>query len=195
VGKAGLAGVKTVLGVASVVDPLLLPGPLDALGLLVKTFGAYGEAREAIRSQNTRQGFAEGLSASLRGWSLGAVRKHLARWTDYQGAGDWDPHNVGVAERSHLAGLEAGFDYGGQLSDDARHALLRVGFAALQARGTLPPERGERWAAETHVWQLAGALAPSVDQIFEAMQAQAEKEAHLKYWKERSQRYLESGVE
>lgn len=166
---------------------LLLPGPLDALMLMVQYAGSYAAAHEAIRSRNTRTGFAIGLSANLLNRSFGAVRKHLSRkfildrevHTQVLGA-------VGMAEKAHNAGLGAGFHYGGLLSDDARDALREFGFAALAAQGRLPESWQEMRSAEG-VWRLARALLPAVDQIFEAMRVQAEKERAA----ERRQMYRE----
>ena len=173
----------------SVALSALLPGPLDALALMAQFAGSYAAAHEAIRSRNTRTGFAIGLSAFLLGRSHGAVREHLSRrfvldrevHTQVLGA-------VGVAEKAHNAGLDTGFNYGALLSDDAKDALRETGFSALRAQGRLP-ERQELFTAEG-VWRLAGALLPAVDQIFEAMRAQAEKEREA----ERRQRYLERGT-
>ena len=168
---------------------LLLPGPLDALMLMAQFAGSYAEAHEAIRSRNTRIGFAIGLSANLLNRSFGAVRKHLSRkfvldrevHTQVLGA-------VGMAERSHNAGLSAGFRYGELLSDDARYALTDVGLSALAAQGRLPESRDALFAAEG-VWRLAGALLPTVDRIFEAMRVQAEAERRAKQAQEARERY------
>jgi hypothetical protein len=134
-------------------------------------------------------GFAIGLSAFLLGRSHRAVRKHLSRrfvldkevHTQVLGA-------VGMAEKAHNAGLDAGFNYGGLLSDDVKDALREIGFSALAAQGRLP-ERRELFAAEG-VWRLAGALLPTVDRIFEAMRVQAEKEQEA----ERREMKRESGA-
>jgi hypothetical protein len=82
---------------------------------------------------------------------------------------------TGFAEKSHDVSLIGGFRYGEQLSDEAKDALREVGLAALHARGRLPAKFEELLTADG-VGRLVGALAPSVDQIFEAMQAQAEEE-------------------
>lgn len=128
---------------------LLLPGPLDALALMVQFAGSYAEAREAIRDRNTRTGFAIGLSAFLMGRSHGAVRKHLTRkfvldrevHTQVVGA-------VGVAERAHNSGLDSGFNYGGLLSDEAKDALLDIGFSILAAQGRLPATKDDLFTAD-----------------------------------------------
>jgi hypothetical protein len=166
---------------------LLMPGPLDALMLMVEFAGSYAAAHEAIRSRNTRTGFAIGLSAFLLGRSFGAVRKHLTRksvlerevHTQVLGA-------VGMAETSHNAGLSAGFHYGELLSDEAKDALREAGFAALAAQGRLP-ERQELFTAEG-VWQLSGALLPTVDQIFEAMRVESERRTRAEFWQRRLER-------
>lgn len=167
---------------------LLPPGPLDALMLMVQFAGSYAAAHEAIRSRNTRTGFSIGLSANLLNRSFGAVREHLSR----KFVLDRDVHTqvlgaVGMAEKAHNAGLGAGFHYGGQLSDDARDALREVGFAALAAQGRLP-ERQELFSAEG-VWRLARALLPTVDQIFEAMRVEAERQKRAQAAQEAGERY------
>jgi hypothetical protein len=169
-------------------DPLFLPGPWDALMLMVQVCGSYGEAWEVIRRRNTRDGFALGLSSFLLERSFGAVGKHFGRKFAEITASTVFGASVGMAEKAHNAGLRSGFQYGGLLSDDASDALRKVGFAALDAQGRLPATWKEMHTAEG-VARLAGALLPSVDQIFEAMQAEAEKEREA----ERRQRYLESG--
>jgi len=166
----------------------LLPGPLDVFMLIIQFAGSYAEAHEAIRSRNTRTGFAIGLSASLLGRSFGAVRKHLARkfildrevHTQVVGA-------VGMAETSHNAGLSAGFHYGEILSDDAKDTLREVGFSALKAQVS-PPEWEELLTARG-VWQFAKTLLPTVDQIFEAMRVEAEKKRE----EEERKRHMERG--
>ena len=80
---------------------------------------------------------------------------------------------TGLAEKPHDAGLIAGFRFGEQLSDEAKDALREVGLAALHARGGLPAKFEEMLTADG-VGRLAGALALG-GQIFEAMQAQAER--------------------
>lgn len=155
---------------------LLLPGPLDAIALMVQFAGSYAEAQEAIRNRNTRVGFSIGLSAALLNRSHRAVRQHLSRkfvldrevHTQVVGA-------VGIAEKSHNAGLDSGFRYGEILSDEAKDALREIGFSILLKQGRLPADRNELFAAEG-VWRLAGALGPTVDQIFEAMRKEAERQ-------------------
>lgn len=155
---------------------LLLPGPLDAIALMVQFAGSYAEAQEAIRNRNTRVGFSIGLSAALLNRSHRAVRRHLSRkfvldrevHTQVVGA-------VGIAEKSHNAGLDSGFRYGEILSGEARDALREIGFSILLEQGRLPADRNELFSAEG-VWRLAGALGPTVDQIFEAMRKEAERQ-------------------
>ena len=165
---------------------LLLPGPLDALALMAQFAGSYAEAQEAIRSRNTRIGFAIGLSAFILGRSHRAVRKHLSRkfildrevHTQVVGA-------VGIAEKAHNSGLDSGFHYGELLSDDAKDALRDFGLSALLEQGRLPAE-DELFSAEG-VWRLAGAILPAVDQIFEAMRAEAERQQREKERKMRAE--------
>lgn len=178
-GKAATRAARVGSGVAKLGAlglNLLLPGPLDAIALMVQFAGSYAEAQEAIRNRNTRVGFSIGLSASLLGRSHRAVRQHLSRkfvldrevHTQVVGA-------VGIAEKSHNAGLDSGFHYGEILSDDAKDALREIGLSILLKQGRLPADKNELFSAEG-VWRLAGALGPTVDQIFEAMKAQAERQ-------------------
>lgn len=167
----------------------LMPGPLDAIALMVQFAGSYAEAQEAIRNRNTRSGFAIGLSAFVLGRSHRAVRKHLAR----KFVLDRDVHTqvvgaVGIAERAHNDGLDSGFKYGELLSDDAKDALRDFGFSAMAAQGRLPRDRNELFSAEG-VWRLAAAIRPIVDQIFEAMRAEAERQEQ----EERRKMHRESG--
>lgn len=168
---------------------LLLPGPLDAIALMIQFAGSYAEAREAIRDRNTRTGFAIGLSAFLLGRSHGAVRKHLTR----KFVLDRDVHTqivgaVGVAERAHNSGLDAGFNYGSILSDDAKDVLLDIGLSILLEQGRLPATRDHLFSAEG-VWRLAGALREAVDQIFEAMRVQAERQRQEERRQRRQEEY------
>jgi hypothetical protein len=188
VAKAGFRGVKNLVGGILMMDPLLLPGPWDALMLMVQVCGSYGEAWEAIKSRNTRDGFAFGLSGSLLGRSFGTVGKNFGRTSAEVNVSTVFEASVGMAENAYNAGLRSGFQYGELLSDDASDALRKVGFAALDAKGRLPATWNEMLTADG-MRRLGVALLPSVDQIFEAMRAQAEKEREA----EKRQRYLESG--
>jgi hypothetical protein len=192
VAKAGFRGVKGLAGGILMMDPLLLPGPWDALMLMVQVCGSYGEAWEAIKSRNTRDGFAFGLSGSLLGRSFGTVGKDFGRTSAEVNASTVFGASVGMAENAFNAGLRSGFQYGELLSDDASDALRKVGFAALDAKGRLPATWNEMLTA-AGVRGLGVALLPSVDQIFEAMRAQAEKERAAERLRQDLQRYEEQG--
>jgi hypothetical protein len=176
---------------------LLLPGPLDAIALMVQFAGSYAEAQEAIRNRNTRTGFALGLSGALMGRAHEAVRKRFWRnvvldrevHTQIVGA-------VGIAEKSHNAGLDSGFHYGEQLSDEAKDALLDIGLSILLKQGRLPATKDDLYTADG-VARLAGALLPTVDQIFEAMRVQAEKQREQEReekWRKRRQESWSHGT-
>ena len=165
---------------------LLLPGPEDAILLMVQFAGSYAEALEAIRDRNTRTGFATGLSGLLLGRSQRALRGHFVRRSPARDLETRMLGAVGIAEKAHSTGLDAGFKYGELLSDDAKDALREIGFSALRVAGNLP-ERQQLFAEEG-VRRLGVVLEPTVDQIFEAMRMRAEEQerAELKKMKRES---------
>ena len=159
--------------VGSLAFHALLPGPLDVLMLMVDYFGSFAAAHEAIRSRNMQTGFSLGLAGFIMGRSHRAIvnrfrRRFIVRDVTTQVLGA-----EGIAEKAHNTGLEAGFQYAGLLSDDAKDALREAGFSALAAVGRLP-EQNELFSPDG-VARMAGALLPSVDRIFEQMREEAER--------------------
>ncbi len=154
---------------------ILLPGPLDALGLMVQFAGAYAEAHDAIRNRETRVGFALGLAGSLLGRSERAIRTNFARRFVGKNVPTQVIGAVGVAEKAHNRGLNAGFAYGESLSDDARDGLREIGFTVMGIQRTLPGEYQQMLTADG-VTRFGRALLPTVDTIFEAMQREARRQ-------------------
>ena len=130
-GSLAKTGVTTVLGALSTVDPLILPGPLDAIGLMVKVAGAYTEAWETIKRRNTQSGFTGGLAASLLGLSPDEVREKLERRTAARDVHTEYASSAGMAESAFNRALGDGYRYGNALPSEARNALRELsGMAA-----------------------------------------------------------------
>ena len=181
-------GSKLGSGIAKGAARLLLamPDPTDAVMLMVSVWGAYGEAQDIIESRAGESGFAAGLSAGLLGMSAEWVGENL--WQDVV-----TPNHMlmvqGIREKAFNKALAGGYQYSKKLSPDQRTTLLTD---PLAAKGYVRDERAH--ANLDDVWLLAGALIPTVNQIFkeaaqERIDAQvrsiAEYEAKHPEWKYR----------
>ena len=113
----------------------LLPGPLDAVMLMVNFVSAFEEAKAEIRRRNSQEGFEIGFAASLLGAEPPWLNWHAKRHkpvadveTEILGA-------VGLGEREFNKGLDAGNAIGWALPFSARQPLLLTGLNALAAEG------------------------------------------------------------
>jgi hypothetical protein len=179
-GKVGAA--------AGWIADFLMPGPLDALFLMVQFAGVYAEVREAKRSEGMRIGFAEGLVAGLLGLSRRWVREHLAPKAISRDVATQVAGTEGVRENGEIQGLAAGHSFAERLDRAQRRTLLH-GHAvpALRAKHQHVDLRAwwEAGYSRDNVIDLAMALMPAVDAILEeSAKNQALKEAAAKLKKE-----------
>ena len=141
-------------------DPLLLPGPLDAIALMASVALSYGAAWDIIKRENTQSGFAAGLASSLLGLSPDEVREKLERRSAGRSTSATFAGAVGMAESSFNRALGEGYQFGNHLPREGRNALLEL--SGLLARDK---------SSDT-IWAMAKALLPTVDQIFEEARKQ-----------------------
>jgi hypothetical protein len=180
VGSWAKTGVTSLLGTLSIVDPLLLPGPWDAIKLMVNVAEGYTAAWDSIRSRNTQSGFTGGLAASLLRLSPEEVRKTLERHSPSTDVHTDFAASAGMAESAFNRALGDGYRYGNALPREARNALRELsGLAA----GDKSPNT---------IWAMGKALLPTVDQIFEEARKRAEA-ARLEKQAQELQRRFDAG--
>ena len=170
----------TALGALSIVDPLLLPGPLNAISLMVDVAKGYTAAWDIIKRENTQSGFAAGLASSLLRLSPDEVRHKLERRSAASGVTERFAGAVGMAESSFNRALGEGYRFGNHLPREGRNALREL--SGLLARDK---------SSDT-IWAVAKALLPTVDQIFEEARKK-EKAARQAEQARRTRERFESG--
>ncbi len=157
--------VRTAARVGAIAEALL-PGPLDALMLMVEYAGAYADAQDAIRRRNFRAGFRLGLAAALVGLESGWLRENLARkYVEEDRVISEVVGATGLAEKEFNKGLGAGHPIGAVFSQDQKNALTQAGFAALAAEGYRVSRDTDLFTIDT-VARLARVLQPQVEQVF-----------------------------
>jgi RHS repeat-associated protein len=170
-GETALANEEKILaeaGTASKAGSLIegfLPGPLEGLAAEFNVVLAYWEAKAKIISENTTSGFAAGLSARLLGKDPEWVHNNL----EFKAANPDITTRIlgaeGVAESSFNRELGIGYAYPDTLTSGQRADLLRRGYSVLASQGYRTSE--EALFTAEGVWKLAGALVPTVNQIYE----------------------------
>lgn len=174
--RGGLRG-GAVLGklgsAAGWVADFLMPGPFDAIMLLVQFAATYAENRAAARAAGWHRGFPEGVAARLIYASQAhtfAVNELALRSVDMtvltEVAG-----TTGSWERGYNDGLVDGIRLGKALSPDQRAQLREIGTRGLHSQHY--HWNAESWFSKDTVSALADALEHPLDQIMkEAAEAQ-----------------------
>ena len=180
-GGAGIAKAGRGARFGALALAAAMPDPTDALFLTINYFAAYGEAREAIREENSQSGFANGLAASL----LGKSGKWTAKEFGFRGT-TADVATLildaeGIAENSSNKALAAGFKFGRDLTSEQRDAFLQEGLNALAAKGYEFSYRDafdvvRKQDVGDFVRNLGQALQPTINQALESIRWEAELE-------------------
>jgi hypothetical protein len=172
--------VGTVLGkiggAAGWVADFLLPGPLDAIVLLVQFASVYGENREEARQRGWHGGFPVGFAAGL---IFASKARTFAR-------NELAPHSIssdvltevagtsGVREAGYIQGLADGIELRDVFSQQQRMAIRDYGVRGLRARGF--HWDSESWFSRATVEALADEIGPTLFQIVdEAEKARDER--------------------
>ncbi|UDG78455.1 DUF4157 domain-containing protein [Achromobacter sp. 77] len=161
IGKIGSA--------AGWVADFLMPGPQDAIMLMVQFAMTYAEAQEAARAEGMRTGFGHGLAAGLLRLSRSWIRENLAPKGISRSVASEVAATTGYREKGVVQGLVAGISFAERLNADQRKAMLKEGTRAMRAKGddvTLRA-RWERGYTAYDIIDLSVALAPRIDEILE----------------------------
>lgn len=166
------------------VADFLMPGPQDALMLMVQFAMTYAEAQEAARAEGLRSGFRQGLCAGLLRLSRRWVRENLAPRVVSRSVGSEVSASTGYREKGLVQGLAAGLSFAERLSADQRRALLGEAVRALRAKGQEVRLRDwwERGYTGFDIIELSVALAPRVDEILEQARKNEELREAAKAW-------------
>ncbi|KRC85933.1 hypothetical protein ASE30_02980 [Achromobacter sp. Root83] len=167
------------------VADFLMPGPQDAIMLMVQFAMTYAEAQEAARADGMRSGFGQGLCAGLLRLSRGWIRDNLAPKVISRSVASQVAATTGYREKGFVQGLVAGISFAERLSADQRKALLKEATRAMRAKGddmTLR-ERWERGYTAYDIIDLSAALAPRITEILEEAQKNEELRQAAENWK------------
>lgn len=148
---------------------MALPGPWDVLDLWISFFGSIAEAKEKLRSQYYTLGFAEGISASVLGFSAEEATRLLIKPVPRHGSvGEQVAGWSGVRESATNKGAVEGWNFAVGLSSQQRTALRKEGFATIKEKGHAI---GPNFNFDDIV-ELAVALIPTVEHLFEVAREQ-----------------------
>jgi hypothetical protein len=163
------AGLSKIGSAAGWVADFLMPGPQDALMLMVQFAMTYAEAQEAERAKGLRSGFGQGLCAGLLRLSRRWVRENLAPRVISRSVASEVAGTTGYREKGLVQGLAAGLSFAERLSADQRRALLHEAVRAMRAKGDYVRlhDWWERGYTAFNIIDLSIALAPRVDEILE----------------------------
>jgi len=163
----------------------LMPGPQDAIMLMVQFAMTYAEAQEAARADGMRSGFGQGLCAGLLRLSRGWIRDNLAPKVISRSVASQVAATTGYREKGFIQGLVAGISFAERLSADQRKAMIKEATRAMRAKGddmTLRA-RWERGYTANDIIDMAVALAPRVSEILEEAQKNEELRQAAENWR------------
>lgn len=166
------------------VADFLMPGPQDAIMLMVQFAMTYAEAQEAARAEGMRTGFGHGLAAGLLRLSRGWIRDNLAPKVIGRSVASEVAATTGYREKGVVQGLVAGISFAERLNADQRKALLKEATRAMRAKGddvTLRA-RWERGYTAYDIIDLSVALAPRIDEILEEARKNEELRQAAEEW-------------
>lgn len=166
------------------VADFLMPGPQDAIMLMVQFAMTYAEAQEAARAEGMRTGFGHGLAAGLLRLSRSWIRDNLAPKVISRSVASEVAATTGYREKGVVQGLVAGISFAERLNADQRKALLKEGTRAMRAKGddvTLRA-RWERGYTAYDIIDLSVALAPRIDEILEEARKNEELRQAAENW-------------
>ncbi len=166
------------------VADFLMPGPQDAIMLMVQFAMTYAEAQDAARADGMRSGFGQGLCAGLLRLSRSWIRDNLAPKVISRSVASEVAATTGYREKGFVQGLVAGISFAERLSADQRKALIKEATRAMRAKGddmTLRA-RWERGYTANDIIDLSSALAPRVKEILEEAQKNEELRQAAENW-------------
>lgn len=166
----------------------LVPGPLDAIMLLVDYASAFEAAKEAIRANNTRLGVAIGLASNMikPRWDFAKGFAHtvIDRSVEIQILGA-----EGIAENAFNEGLLRGYLFGERYTTKQMDALRQKAFDELHRAGRSVgreiDDDGTYQFDHDDVYTFAGMLVPVADWFL--AEAERRKEAREDAERERRQ--------
>ncbi len=167
------------------VADFLMPGPQDAIMLMVQFAMTYAEAQDAARAEGMRTGFGHGLCAGLLRLSRGWIRDNLAPKVISRSVASEVAATTGYREKGVVQGLVAGISFAERLSADQRKALIKEATRAMRAKGddmTLRA-RWERGYTANDIIDMSVALAPRITEILEEAQKNEELRQAAENWK------------
>lgn len=166
------------------VADFLMPGPQDAIMLMVQFAMTYAEAQEAARAEGMRTGFGQGLCAGLLQLKRGWIRDNLAPKVISRSVASEVAATTGYREKGVVQGLVAGISFAERLNAEQRKALLKEATRAMRAKGddvTLRA-RWERGYTAYDIIDLSVALAPRIDEILEEARKNEELRQAAENW-------------
>ena len=168
--------VGTVLGkiggAAGWVADFLMPGPQDAIMLLIQFASVYTENREEARQRGWHAGFPDGFAAGLVFASEARTfaRNELVPHTVSMDVVTEVAGTTGSWETGYVRGLADGIELRNVFSQEQRTAMRDYAVRQLHAQGF--HWNSETWFSKTTVSALADAIGPTLFQIVdEAEQA------------------------
>ena len=173
------------------VADFLMPGPQDAIMLMVQFAMTYAEAQESARAEGMRTGFGHGLAAGLLRLKRGWIRDNLAPKVIGRSVASEVAATTGYREKGVVQGLVAGISFAERLNADQRKALLKEARRAMRAKGddVSLTARWERGYTANDIIDLSVALAPRIDEILE----EARKNEELRQAAEMREKFLKYG--
>lgn len=144
----------------------MLPGPLDALMLMVDYAGAWASAKEEALRLSFQHGFRLGLAAGLIGLEKPWVDGHLRRRFVEKDVISELIGVTGLRELETNKGLDLGLQVGAAFPAAERGELLDAGFLELAKEGVRIADKREIFTIET-VAKLSRVLRPWSDAVFD----------------------------
>jgi len=169
-------GTRVAAGAGRLGLALLLPGPEDAIIMMVQFAGSYEDAWEAIEQRNTRDGVAFGIAAGMMDLDWEWVTNNLWRRFPVRDLETQMLGAVGKAEHAFNSGLARGHKYGAGHPHRMKYRILVEVFSGLASVGAAPDEE-DLYTIET-VGRVARALMPLADDFLR--KAAERKEAREK---------------
>jgi hypothetical protein len=156
---------RTIYKIGAIAEALL-PGPLDALMLMVDYAGAWADAKEEAQRRSFHYGFELGLAAGLIGLQKPWVHANLRRRFADKDAISELIGVTGLRELETNKGLDLGVAVGAAFPAKERGELLEAGFGELAKDGARIADRREIFTIET-VARLSRVLRPWSESVFD----------------------------
>jgi hypothetical protein len=165
-GRVG-AALGKVGSAAGWVADFLMPGPQDAILLLIQFASAYAENRAEVRQRGWHAGFPDGFAAGLifAGDARAFARNELAPRTVSMDVVTEVAGTTGSWEAGYIRGLVDGIALREALSPEQRTALRHYAVPKLRAAGV--HWNSETWYSKATVEALAEVIGPTLFQMVE----------------------------